>query len=157
MDVYKFSKTIADTLVGQIKELKNEHSLLDLNNLRKHDAIEHDSSQDSYFGPNWVVQPAMLANLKAAAADGKSLTISELGKYRRVREADSLARNPEYYFPARHASNAHAEAATLIAVFGVAGEAVPLDSLQSFWATSDCPQTTLLATIKFRCLRCLGL
>ncbi|KAI9359267.1 Chloroperoxidase [Zopfochytrium polystomum] len=75
--------------------------VLNLHELSVHNGIEHDASltrSDAYFGDQIHVNRTLYNQMKSFSSDGVILTKAEFGKYRKAREADSKARNPEYTF-----------------------------------------------------------
>lgn len=123
-EVYNVDPSFAETLAQQGLSTVPHISAnaLDLGDLRKHNAIEHDASlvhADFSTGDNSTPQPALLEAL-LADAEGEFITISSIARTRRRRETESQkAGNPA--LSVFLSTLAHGEAALLLQVLGQFG------------------------------------
>ena len=109
---------------------------IDLVQLRAHGKIEHDVSlvrDDAAEGNNYLVNSTLFDQLVAHSSDGQSITVEDMGRFRRDRYAFSKATNPQLTFGVKEESLAFAEAAVLLAVNGkLPGAATPIARLRQF-------------------------
>ncbi|KAI9348482.1 Chloroperoxidase [Obelidium mucronatum] len=100
---------------------------MNLDNLNKHNRIEHDASlsrQDAFFGDNHSVNVSLVQQLLGASSDGVSISTRDLVEYRIKRYNDSKARNPEFVFGAKQEGLAWEESALLLTVLGDGNKAL---------------------------------
>ncbi|KAF3935891.1 Chloroperoxidase [Dactylellina cionopaga] len=105
---------------GQVNE-KGE-PVLNLDQLSRHGAIEHDVSltrNDFEQGDNTSIQPHLVEQLLKASSDGNVLTISDFAHLRNVRLAQQRKDNPKLKFDTREAILAFGEVALIMCVWGV--------------------------------------
>ena len=141
--VYGLEDGVSNTLIGTIKDLKNQYGNLDLNTLRKHNVIEHDASlvHDDDFtsgGLNYLTNQALVKDFINFSSDKQSLTTKEVGQFRRKRQDTCKATNPQFDFGLKQQAAAFLEASTLITVFGKDGK-VPIAALDSFLGQEKLP------------------
>ncbi|KAK6343260.1 hypothetical protein TWF730_010856 [Orbilia blumenaviensis] len=108
---------------GQVNE-KGE-PVLNLDQLRRHGAIEHDVSlvrRDFAQGDNTTTDPDLLRDLLASASDdgkgGKIFTIQDFARFRNQRLEQQKRDNPKLNFGLREAVLAFGEVALFMSVWG---------------------------------------
>jgi hypothetical protein len=127
-EVYNVDPSFATTLASQgiqgVPHVEAGPNALNLDDLNKHDAIEHDASLtrlDAIQGDNHNVQPKLVDALLADAT-GEFLTVQSLAKSRGRREAESKAAGSPA-LSAKASTLAYGEAALLLQVLGHLGTA----------------------------------
>jgi Peroxidase, family 2 len=125
-EVYNVENSFANTLATQgiqsVPHAEAGPNALNLANLDKHDAIEHDASltrHDAIQGDNHSVQPKLVEALLADAS-GQYLTVESLAKTRTRREAESRQVGSPA-LDAKHSTLAYGESALLLQVLGHLG------------------------------------
>ncbi|KAJ3274677.1 hypothetical protein HDV01_002199 [Terramyces sp. JEL0728] len=116
--VYGVGPSIAKTLVNALDKFKNPDGTFDLSALQKHNAIEHDASlvhDDTGLGPNWVTNQTLV---RALTSNKTELTIQELGRFMKSRQADCQKNDHFYSYGLKSQLTGLAEASTLMTVFG---------------------------------------
>lgn len=109
-----------------------------LGDLGRHNVLEHDASlghNDAFFGSDlaFINQTLVDALLGLATGDPKVITKVALARFRKSRQSDSVAHNPEFNLTASAASTAFSEAAILLLVMGdYATEKSTVDHARSF-------------------------
>ncbi|KAK6336637.1 hypothetical protein TWF718_009433 [Orbilia javanica] len=108
---------------GQVNE-KGE-PVLNLDQLRRHGAVEHDVSlvrRDFAQGDNTTIQPDLLHDLLASASDdgkgGKIFTIQDFAQFRNRRLEQQKRENSKLNFGLREAVLAFGEVALVMSVWG---------------------------------------
>ena len=153
-DIYGVDESLSNTLLGQIKNLKNADGSLNLDSLRKHNEVEHDASlvhDDSFNGANWVTNQTLVNTLPQFSTDKKVLTLKDLGKYRKFRYDVCKANDVDFTFGIKQQALAYLEASTLVTVFGDA-KSISLDAAMTFLGKEQLPEghhprTTNLITL----------
>ena len=140
--VYGLGDDVSDNLLGTIKDLKNSDGNLDLNVLRAHNVLEHDASlvhDDTALGNNWVTNQTLVEAFIASSKYKKVLTLSDIGKWRSARKADSELKNKQFSLDIKHATIAYFEASVFYTVFAGDGTGVPLEDARSFLGKEQLP------------------
>eukprot|EP01117_Protostelium_nocturnum_P003957 TRINITY_DN15231_c0_g1_i1.p1 TRINITY_DN15231_c0_g1~~TRINITY_DN15231_c0_g1_i1.p1 ORF type:complete len:244 (-),score=66.01 TRINITY_DN15231_c0_g1_i1:103-834(-) len=118
---------------GAFKKFGNP-ATLDLSDLQKHNAIEHDSSltrQDNYFGQSTTPLPSLLKRFLNSSSDGKYISFQDFITYRRERQAESKAKNPTWLFESEQQNAAAGEAAAVAIAFGDVLHGLPVENAKS--------------------------
>ena len=116
-------------------------SCLNLDQLARHNAVEHDvslSRRDAAQGDNSTPQKDLIAGLVQSASDGKEITTGDFARFRRQRLEQQKRDNSELtYGPLQH-QLACAESAFLQTLFGV-GRNVPVPYLKALFEEERLP------------------
>ncbi|KAA6415298.1 MAG: hypothetical protein FRX48_00013 [Lasallia pustulata] len=115
---------------------------LDLDQLDRHGAIEHDvslSRRDKAQGDNHSLQPELVEQLLAAASDGKVLTTEDFARLRRTRIAQQRRDNPELEYGTSQHTFGCAEEAFIQTVFGGREGEVPVKYVRALFAEERLP------------------
>jgi len=119
-DILNFSFDVAAALTGLSTVLfKTTHFNLDELNL--HNAIEHDASLtrlDMAQGNNLDLSPELLEQFIKSSSDGKVLTMTDIGAYRKHRQEDCKIQNPGCDFGIKAVIAGALEPASLLCTFG---------------------------------------
>ncbi|KAJ3413821.1 hypothetical protein HDV05_007421 [Chytridiales sp. JEL 0842] len=125
---------------GVRDEDEDPKSSFDLDDLSKHNRIEHDASltRPDFPNPQNVV-PELVAALASRAADKKTLRIPEVAKYRVDRFELSKKSTPGFTFGPKQQLLAWGESALFIGVLGNKEGEVPLDFFVPFFLNETLP------------------
>ncbi|KAI8928381.1 Chloroperoxidase [Entophlyctis helioformis] len=126
-----------------------ESQTISLEDLRKHNAIEHDASlvrKDDYLGDNSTADQGLVNQLVSSSTDGKVVTLWQLGKFRAARYNDSKANNPTFKFDRFQHFVAYSESAILVGVIKafMGEERLPIEE---GWVKPAAPFTSLTAQL----------
>ncbi|KAF3942258.1 Chloroperoxidase [Dactylella cylindrospora] len=129
---------------GQVNE-KGE-PVLNLDQLSRHGAIEHDVSlvrKDFAQGDNTSIQPDLLEQLLKASSDGKVFTIANAAHLRNERLKQQRKENSELQFGLREAVLAFGEVALIMCVWGVSVkdgyDKIPVEYLKALFGEERLP------------------
>jgi len=139
INVFGIEEGFADTLVEKLPETP-----FDLDLLGKHKFIEHDASlvhDDSYLGKDpCQVNAALVSDLLSHAKDGK-IGAHEIIQFKKTRERDCKATNPEYSFTPQERLVAFGETSlTLIAFGDKKTETISAEDAESFFLHERIPE-----------------
>ena len=140
-NVFGMGDGITNLLMKQLKDLKRPDGNLDLNALRKHNAVEHDASlvhDDDALGPNWVVNQTLVEEMISYSADKQFMTPKDVGLFRKHRQQECKRTNSHYEFGPRQQVISFMQASTLINVLG-RNDKVPVEYLRTFLGQERLP------------------
>lgn len=134
---------VSDFFIGKAIGLgmgRNNNSTLSLGDISGHGQIEHDVSlvHDDLFYHGDVIKTnqTLVAQLISFSSDQETISISDLGKFRKARLQDSKERNPNLEFGLKQEFVAFGESALTISVLG---EHIPITTIQSFLGEERLP------------------
>jgi hypothetical protein len=133
--------TIASKLAQGALKAVGKNGVVDLHDLSQHGIIEHDASlsrQDAAIGDNAKADPDLIKQLLSSSSDGQVITISDLGKYRALRQSQSKTDNPQFEFGIKQQLLAGGEAAALLTVIG-SSDSVSVDDVNTFFSEERFP------------------
>lgn len=142
--VYRLAPDLQEALIAGLSKNKNvdAQGRLDLNLLRRHNpATEHDASlvhDDAASAPSWITNQTLVARFLGYSSDAKSLTISDIARYRLDREAESAANNLAFSLTGSDTQNALLESAALLGTIGN-GREVSVDVARVFLGEERLP------------------
>lgn len=145
--IYNLESNFANTLADSAFELAETDAygrkVLDLQALRKHNAIEHDASLIRYDfgdvgGDNFSAQRILLNQLKNLSSDGKSLGWKDFAKARNLRQKQEQSSDASFSLTTKQSATAISEATAALRVFGD-GNSIPLDYVESFFWSERIP------------------
>lgn len=124
-------------------QISDGKKYINLENLAAHGAIEHDISLSRFdFGQkgegNNKLQPELVDEMLKYSADGKYLTIEDLGSFVKARIQEQLKTNPELvYGPDEHRVNC-GQIALMIGCFGD-GKTIPVSYVKAIFKDERLP------------------
>ena len=112
---------------------EGQNETLRLSAINGHDLIEHDVSlvrNDQFFHNDiFSINQTLVQKLLSFSSDGKTISIADLGRFRKDRFDESKATNPQLTFGRAQEIGAFGEGALLLATFGTK---MPINQVESF-------------------------
>jgi len=129
---------------GQVND-KGE-PVLNLDQLSRHGAIEHDvslSRKDAAQGDNTSLQPDLLSKLLNAASDGKTFTVADMAHLRNERLKEQQRDNPNLKFGLHERFLGFGEVALIMCVYGTSikggYDKIPKEYMKALFADERLP------------------
>jgi hypothetical protein len=118
---------------------RNGNTTIALGDINQEGQISHDVSlvrDDDDLGDALAINQTLVKQLISFSSNGKTISVGDLGKFRKARFQDSKARNRNLEFGLNQQFTAFGEASLLLGVFGTD---IPVTTIESFLGQEKLP------------------